>query len=912
MRKTRLFLVVLFFAFALLGCASKEYTISFESNGGSAVSSMTAQKGDELTKPDNPTKVGYTFEGWYTDASLTSAYTFTTMPAQNLTLYANYTINQYTISFESNGGSDVTAITQDYNTTVVPPNDPLKDGYAFEGWYTDTSLTTTYTFTTMPAQDLTLYAKYDIDQFTISFESNGGTDVTAITQDYNTTVSSPSNPTKTGFTFDGWCSDALLTTAYTFTTMPGQDITLYAKYTINQYTISFESNGGSAVTAITQDYNTPVTAPDTPNKEGYTFEGWYTDALLTTLYTFISMPAQDLMLYANYTINQYTISFESNGGSAVTAITQDYNSSVVAPDTPNKEGYTFEGWYADAALTTAYTFTTMPLQDLTLYANYTINQYTISFESNGGSDVTAITQDYNTSLTAPADPTKTGYTFEGWYTDVLLTTPYTFTTMPAQDLTLYANYTANSYVLSYTVSDDSTSSIMVPLLTGESIGTYYIKQQNGAIITSENRLLVWGYNFFNNVDLTSKSTVFLAYDITPQLMLQLGETILQVSIGFGNYAILTSNHRVIVWGNGSNYGLGNGLNTSIITPTDITGNFSLNSGEFITNIQMGNTLGAALTSAGRMFTWGNGSYGELGNGTTTYVALPVDITPFFNLNASDFISSIYVGDDNLAAISSTGAFYLWGNNNHHQVNSSSDLKVSTPYLMNTDLNLNLSEQIDKVIFFFSSTMILTSEGRILGWGQNSNGELGTLDNLEQTTPVDVTANFVSVGETIIDISANFHTLHVLTSNQRVIGVGSNSNGEIGNNSTASSLTPIDITSNFALNPGETFTVIQSGNYFDNAITSDGRIFVWGGNWLGQTGVGNVPSPLKLPVELTTGVIENQISYDYASVIQVYTPVKAGFVFSGWFTDPYFTTPLDSPAVMPNTQLTLYGYWIPEI
>ena len=135
---------------------------------------------------------------------------------------------------------------------------------------------------------------------------------------------------------------------YTFTTMAAQNATLYAKWTINQYTISFDSNDGSSVIAITQDYNTIVTAPSAPTRTGYSFAGWYSDAGLTSAYTFTSMPAEDTTLYAKWIINQYTISFNSNGGTSVTAITQDYNTSVSAPTAPTRTGYTFAGWYSDA------------------------------------------------------------------------------------------------------------------------------------------------------------------------------------------------------------------------------------------------------------------------------------------------------------------------------------------------------------------------------------------------------------------------------------------------------------------------------------------------------------------------------------------------------------------------------------
>ncbi len=383
------------------------------------------------------------------------------MPAEDITLYAKWDVNQYTITFNSNGGTEVSTISQDYNTTVTAPDEPEKAGYTFVGWYSDEDLTHSYTFTTVPAEDITLYAKWLVNPTTINFESNGGTEVSSITQEYNSTVIAPNNPTKTGYTFDGWYTDNnTFLNEYIFDTMPVEDITLYAKWIINEYTISFESNGGSEVDSITQDYNTSLIEPNIPTRTYYTFEGWYSDEALSNPFTFATMPAENITLYAKWTINEYTINFESNGGNEVTSITQDYNTMVLAPSDPERTGYIFEGWYSDETLTNSYTFTTMPAENITLYAKWTINEYTMSFESNGGSEVTSITQEYNTIVLQPTDPTRTDYTFEGWYSDIGLTIPYTFTTMPAENITIYAKWSlGSSEGLLYTHIDEYTTSV---------------------------------------------------------------------------------------------------------------------------------------------------------------------------------------------------------------------------------------------------------------------------------------------------------------------------------------------------------------------------------------------------------------------------------------------------------------------
>jgi len=424
-----------------------QYIITFSVDGGSAVTAIEDDFGASVTAPTNPTKTGYTFGGWYSNSTLQTAYTFTTIPSGNITVYAKWTTNQYTITFNVNGGSAISPIEEDFGSSVTAPTSPTKTGYTFSGWYSDVAFTTAYTFTTMPAEDKTVYAKWTINDYTISFNSNEGTSVTSLNQDFNTAVTAPTSPTRTGYTFGGWYSDSGLTTAYTFTTMPALDITLYAKWLVNPYTITLVLDGGSGSSSILDDFGTAITTPVT-EKTGYTFGGWYSDIALTTAYTFTTMPAENITIYAKWTINQYTIIFNVDGGSAVTAITQDYNTIVSSPSSPTKTGYTFGEWYSDIALTTAYTFTTMPAEDITIYSKWTINQYTITLNVDGGSAVTAITQDYGSAISTPVT-TKTGYTFEGWYSDAVFSSAYTFTTTPAENITIYAKWTINMYSITF-------------------------------------------------------------------------------------------------------------------------------------------------------------------------------------------------------------------------------------------------------------------------------------------------------------------------------------------------------------------------------------------------------------------------------------------------------------------------------
>ena len=211
-----------------------------------------------------------------------------------------------------------------------------------------------------------------------------------------------------------------------FTQSPGAQIT---GEVIGAYTVTFQSEGGSEVASQIRA-NTPADQPADPTKEGYTFIGWYNGE---SEWDFETPVTADLTLTAKWQINQYTITFDTAGGSEVPSITQDYGTAITPPAAPTRTGYTFAGWDREIP-------TTMPAGDMTITARWQVNQYTITFKpENGGQDI-VIKQDYGTAITAPANPTKTGYTFAGWDKTIP-------TTMPAGDMTITARWTENRVIV---------------------------------------------------------------------------------------------------------------------------------------------------------------------------------------------------------------------------------------------------------------------------------------------------------------------------------------------------------------------------------------------------------------------------------------------------------------------------------
>ena len=377
-------------------------------------SEFTAPASDGMTRPDGDT--GSYF--MWLDGNGNSYEPGGSVPADVTELTAQWTAPTYAVTLNTNGGTinsgNVTGYTYGVGATLPAADDMTYTGHTFKGWYDNENLTGSPVTAIGGAEtgNKEYWAKWEINQYTITFDTNGGSEIAPITQDYGTEITAPDNPTRKGYTFKGWDKEIP-------ETMPAENITVKAQWEINQYTITFDTNGGSEITPITQDYGTEITAPDNPTRKGYTFKGWDKEIPET-------MPAENITVKAQWEINQYTIAFDTNGGSEIAPITQDYGTKITAPADPTRKGYTFKGWDKEIPKT-------MPADNITVKAQWEINQYTITFDTNGGSEIAPITQDYGTEITAPDNPTRKGYTFKGWDKEIP-------ETMPAENITITARW----------------------------------------------------------------------------------------------------------------------------------------------------------------------------------------------------------------------------------------------------------------------------------------------------------------------------------------------------------------------------------------------------------------------------------------------------------------------------------------
>lgn len=419
----------------------KTHTVTFTGAGDDFI--QTVADGSSATVPTVPSKKGYTFDGWYSGDSL---YDFTTPVTDDLTVEAHWTKNTYTVSFDSNGGSDVDSQQVEYKDTVSQPDNPTLDGYTFQGWTLDGD---PYDFNTPVTSSITLKALWSKNtpvakKHTVTFDSGEGSKVDSQTVKEGDPVSKPDNPTREGYTFNGWLLGG---DPYDFTTPVMQDLTLTASWTKNKstYTVKFDLNGGDGNIADQKvKEGSTIDRPANPTREGYTFMGWqYEDSD----WNFLNTVASNMTLTAQWKRNEvkkYTVAFDTADGTSIDPQTIRDGGKVSKPDDPTREGYEFTGWQLNGK---DYDWNTPITTDIILTATWQKNEtpkpvfYTVKFDTGNGSKIDLQTIQQGGKVKKPADPTLNSYKFIGWQLDGK---DYDFNTAVSKDMTLTAVWEANT------------------------------------------------------------------------------------------------------------------------------------------------------------------------------------------------------------------------------------------------------------------------------------------------------------------------------------------------------------------------------------------------------------------------------------------------------------------------------------
>jgi uncharacterized repeat protein (TIGR02543 family) len=440
-----------------------KYNVILIANGAGV--SQHVAYGDTIARPADPAKKGHTFKGWYKEAQYINPWDFgNDRVTQHIAIYAKLEINTYNVTFNANGGSSGSPQQVTYNNTVTQPSNPTKAGHTFGGWHSDALCTVLWDFAKDKVEDnTTLHAKWNINSYNVTFKTNGGSSVNPQQVTYNGTVTQPSNPTKAGHSFDGWHSDSLFSTPWDFAkSKVEKDTTLYAKWNVISYTVTFNANGGSSVSPQQVKYNDTVARPKDPTKADHNFAGWYSDAKCTAHWSFSSGKiVRDTALYARWFEKNKiidTVTFVTNGGSRIDPQPVEKNQPIPKPENPTKAGHAFGGWHSDALCTAPWDFEKDTVKNsMTLYAKWSINIYSVAFNANGGSSVSPQQVTYGGTASKPSpDPTKAGHTFGGWHSDSLCTALWDFEKRKVEkDITLYAKWNIITYTVTFNANGGS-------------------------------------------------------------------------------------------------------------------------------------------------------------------------------------------------------------------------------------------------------------------------------------------------------------------------------------------------------------------------------------------------------------------------------------------------------------------------
>jgi alpha-tubulin suppressor-like RCC1 family protein len=221
--------------------------------------------------------------------------------------------------------------------------------------------------------------------------------------------------------------------------------------------------------------------------------------------------------------------------------------------------------------------------------------------------------------------------------------------------------------------------------------------------------------------------------------IEAGDTIASISLGGSSSFAISSNGRVFTWG--FNYGqLGDGTTVNILTPTEITNRFNLTNSDKIVSISSGGAHSSAVSSNGRVFTWGYNPYGALGDGTTIDKTTPTEITSRFNLSFDEKISFTYSGISHSSALSSSGRVFTWGSN-YGAIGDGTTENRLTPTEITNRFTLTNFDNIVSISSGGDSASAVSLNGRVFTWGANNNGTLGDGTNFRKLVPNDISSKF---------------------------------------------------------------------------------------------------------------------------------------------------------------------------
>ena len=492
-----------------------EYKVNFDTDGGSEVPAQLIEQGKTIAAPENPTKDGYDFIGWFYGEA---EWDFSTPVNENMVLVAHWeetpapcqhvdkdddnkcdncgedfsdgdeapVITIFTITY-MDGDKKLNLKPNAYQPTssgLVLPVAPAKNHYEFIGWFSDAALTIPATSIDVTAKvNLVFYAGYAPVSYRIDYQLDGGVNAESNTSVYNV-ESLPITleaPTKEGFDFMGWYTDANCTEPITgITTSNIGNLTVYAKWEKERipYTVTYlDKDGNELGSDVYYESNSDQPLRDGIELEGFVFFGWI-DAETSAPYSCIPAgTAENLVLKANMksNVSVRVLTYYINGEvySSINFVIEDGVAELLAP---SKAGYEFDGWYDNAECEGDKITSVLPgaEADVALYAKQTVITYTVKY-FDGETELELAPSEYQISdseIALPAVPAKDGYTIKGWY-DAEGNKYTSIAANTVGDITLYATYEPKVYYITYYLNGGENNELNVTEYTYGSLPTLY-------------------------------------------------------------------------------------------------------------------------------------------------------------------------------------------------------------------------------------------------------------------------------------------------------------------------------------------------------------------------------------------------------------------------------------------------------
>ena len=597
-----------------------KFNVTFDPDNGEATSSLLVYQGSTLPTQTTPVKLGYTFTHWAMDDDTIWDFSSDTVTAA-ITLTAIYTPTEYAITYVYPADATVVTsgqLTYDIETPITTLSAVTKLHADFIGWFdapTGGNAVTGYPIGT--TGNITLYARFeDHVPFTVTLVDPKGTNLTQ-TKYLGEKADTVTNPNHLGYAFLGWfvnINDAL---PYDFDTAITADVTLTAKYQPIAYDISYV--GGVNVSAWPLNYTIESSAVILPavQREAYVFLGWFDAATEGNLVTEIpSGSTGNKTFYARYEAIIYTLEYQLDGGVLVgtNPATYTIETSTITLLNQTKEGYAFVGWF-DAA-TEGNLVTEIPLGssgNKAFYARYEEISFTLEYQLNGGALVGSNPATYTveSSTITLLNPTKTGYTFVGWFDAA--TEGNLVTEIPSGSTgnkTFYARYEAIIYTLEYQLDggvlvgtnpatytiETSTITLLNPTKEGYAFVGWFDAEVEGNLVTAI------PLGSIGDMDLFARFSLILNIEYYGEI--ELATEDLKRSNTWPETFIALTEGQVFTRGGGEFGLLGNGDYVDVHSWINITSSFDLVEGDYIVEITLVDRQATARSAYGRLFVWG--------------------------------------------------------------------------------------------------------------------------------------------------------------------------------------------------------------------------------------------------------------------------------------------------------------------